>query len=257
MELIRKHGNTPDVLSILSKSATERHETASSRSKNEFDSHGANYTLEEVIKPEMISLVMLANTNKDLQELALKVANKGTFKVINTYGDVEKIIGPDSLNSGVATMTIRQIYGKILQNQEPQNINMYHNTNELYAIATATTTKLFSSFKEDFSKIKTEKDVKEWINFHASDVLTEANSQVIGALKNNTNTNQNIYDNIIDYIKSTPKGDKLTIAQIKQKGSYDLVKFSSKEVPSVMANIENIRNQSQTQISTNTPKIKP
>lgn len=256
MELIRTHGDTPDVLSVISKSATERHETASSRSKNEFEAHSGNYTLEEVIKPEMISKIMLAPTNKDLQELALQVANKGTFKVINTYGNVDNIVGLDSLYSGASMLAVKQIYGKVLGQQEKSNINMHHETNELYKIATTTVNEIVKTYASDFAKLKTEKDVKEWVDKNANAVFEEATNQVNYALGPQYEAHNDVNKSVAEYIKSSPKGEKLTVAQIKTKGSQDLAQVSSKDVPSVMANIESIRSQSVMTSNAVMPKLK-
>lgn len=257
MELIRKYGDTPDVLATLTKISIERHESTATFSVDGFDSHSTYFTMKEILKPETISKIMLAKSNADLPELALQIANKGTFKAINTYGDVNNIIGTDSLFSGVSTLTTKLIYAEVLGSSETSNINMYHEKNELYTIAKNTLNAIKAEHGKELSSLKTEKDVKEWISKNASLIFDESMNQVNYALGPQFDKNNDVVGSVVDYVKSTTKGEKImSVAKIKSEGSSQLASLNMGDKDTVLANIETIRTGSIDTKLGSTPSLK-
>lgn len=257
MEIIRKYGDTKEVVSMLTKINAERNDVAVSLSKKGFDSHSTGYSLEEVLKPENISKIMLAPSSKDLQNMALDIANQSTTKVIATYGDIGKIVSNESLYSGVASITSRMIYGMVTEKDNAPNVNLHMESNELYKIAKITFNELENTFKSDFVKMKSEKDVEKWLEQNHSEVINEALNQVnynVGMLAENGN---DIVKKVENTIKSENTGIKLTLKEIRDNTKAKLASINGEDNKNtVMANIVNIRDGQELKVSS-TPTKKP
>ena len=124
MEMIRKYGDSPETISMLTKLAAERQGVAVTLSKGGFDSHSSGGVFEKILTPEMISKIMLAPNNKELQKMALEIANESTYNVIATYGDVHKIAGEENIYSGAVSLTSRLLFAKVSKDNTHQNVNI-------------------------------------------------------------------------------------------------------------------------------------
>lgn len=254
MELIRTYGDKPEIISIIQKISIERTGIAIDYSRQGFDSHSTSFSINEVLKPETISKILLASTNQDLQTMALEIANKGTFKMINTYSNVEDVTNQDSLNFGVASMVTKLLYSKVSTSTEKSNINLHLEKNKLYLTAQNTVNELEHTFQKDFTNFKTEKDVSNWIESHWDDILNESYNATNQTLGEQYDINNPIVESIVKYIKDSPKEIKQNIKQAKADGIKALASINkTNTIQSMLAIREEAKSQNQILLSTPKP----
>lgn len=258
MEMIRTYGGSNEVLSVLNKIAAQRDDVAVTYSQKGFEAHSTGISLAKVLNPEMVSKIMLAPNATDLQQMALEIANSSTAEVIATYGDVSKIAGIENLYTGASTLTSRMIYSKYAGKSSPtSNIDLNMESNELFQLAKSSMSELEKNFKDDFSKFKTENDVKTWLEKNYNEVFEEAMNQVRHNIDSFAENGQEIIKDIASNIEANNTGVKLTLKEIKDNTKNKLAALNNVEnKPTVLANMNNIRNSSMETVSS-TPKSQP
>lgn len=247
MELIKKHGAGADVISVLEKARIERAETVATTSQFGFDAHSSMYSLEEVLKPEMVEKIKNSSP-QELQQMALEVANKGAVKVVATYGNVDQIISQESLMTGATSIALKIHGGELTEaSMTPsQNVNLHHDTNKLYGIAQDT----LKNLQDDasFNQIKSGEDLKSWFDKNQLTVENEAYNNTNQSLGIEFEKNNNVVGSVADYIKTSEIESKKSLKDIYKEASSLDQKFES---------IEQKVNETKSQVSSvELPKFK-
>lgn len=88
VQLIKLYGDTKDVKSVINQTSLERQDQdLSNAMTGRLDSHYTHFSLHELLTKENIDKIKTTSDPTQLRQLALEIANKGTFTVLSTYSD--------------------------------------------------------------------------------------------------------------------------------------------------------------------------
>ncbi len=137
IQLLKNHGPTKDVLTTLQKIQVSRSEVAvSSKEEYGFDPHNSNFSLEELLTKDIIKKVLKTNSQQEIIEIALNIANKGMWKSIKTHSSFEEVISAQTLEDGalvIASVLARE--GIVESDVKPtSNIQIKEQNNVLFKI---------------------------------------------------------------------------------------------------------------------------
>lgn len=228
MELIKKHGDSSDVLSVLEKARIERAETVATTSQSGFDAHSSMYSLEEVLKPEMIEKIKNSSA-QELNQMALDIANKGAVKVMATYGNVDQLISQESLMTGATSIALKIRGGELADASmiPNQNVNLHHDTNKLYGTAQDALGNLREN--KEFQALNSEEQLSNWFKKNQLTVENEAYNSTTQSLGAEFEKNNDVVGSVANYIKNSEVADKKSVKEIYKEASTLEKKFNSIE----------------------------
>lgn len=243
MQMLKENGPTTDVLKTIQQVQIERTEAATQYNTSGMIVHNTNFALKELLKEENINKVMSLQTQGEIQEFALQIANKGLWESVSS-NNASHVASPESLENGAQILLANVMRKDIFGQTEKSNISVNWENNKLLEVANDT----YKEFKSqhDTSKIKTQEDFTAFYKQHAQ----QLNEKIVENLGNELNTSYekgvDIVEVVDSYISSTAKSPILTIQQIKEQGIKDLnsidslaSRVNSKE--SIVKNISQIR----------------
>ena len=89
IQLLKLYGDTPDVKAVLHATSLEREDQdLSNGATKKLDSHYTHFSLQEVLTKDNLNKIKSTSDPAELRQIALEIANKGTFTVFSTYAEV-------------------------------------------------------------------------------------------------------------------------------------------------------------------------
>jgi uncharacterized OsmC-like protein len=254
MQMIKDHGVGKDVLSTLQKIQVERSDAANEHNKNGLIAHNTEFSLKEVLKEENIKKIMATESQEELQELALKIANNGMWKSIKTHNTskyASQITNMESLIGG-AGFLLNEVLLKDLPSDTPlnessqKNVNLHLEDNALYQVAKETKSEINKKF--DLSSIKTRASMSEFYTKNYEEISGIIQEKLSIQMDADYPSGNGPFDVIEKHYKSVEAGAKQSLPELKANGA-EAIKAAEDlaaklSVNSVLKNMASIRQAS-------------
>jgi hypothetical protein len=247
MQLIKHHGVGKDVMETMQKIQIERSDAANSYNKNGLIAHNTEFSLKEVLKEENIRKIMATDSQEQLQEMALKIANKGMWTSIVTHGNVSQIVNQESLENG-ARFLLNNVISKSsnMEHTSEKNVNLNFEDNMLYKAALEAKDRMAKSV--DFSSIKTQADMQKFQEEYNSGIESIIRGKVDKQLEESIKNGLDPLVAIEDYANTIKPEAKQSLEEIKTNGAEavkNIDKLSEKlSKDTVLKNLNSIRQAS-------------
>lgn len=226
MELIKKHGSGHDVIAVLEKARLERAESVATTSQTGFDAHSSMYSLEEVLKPEMVEKIKQSNP-VELDKMALEIANRGAVKVVATYGNVDEIISNTSIMTGTSRLALVMYGNEIEQSTATPNVNLHFDSNKLYTAAEGAVKELKAA--NLFTGIKTQEDLNDLFKKNQLQIENEALNSANQVFGPEFDKNNDVVGSVANYFKEAQVGEKQNVKSIQKEAMSMSKKFDEIE----------------------------
>jgi uncharacterized OsmC-like protein len=245
IQMIKNHGVGKDVLTTLQKIQIERSEAANTYNKNGLIAHNTEFSLKEVLKEENIKKIMNTESQTELQELALKIANDGMWKSLKTHSESYQSINFETLENG-ATFLLSGLMFKLINNNTEKNINLQLEDNALYQAAVETKNEISQKF--DLGAIKTEDQLKDFYVKNTDLIKDILVKKLEGKLDFSLKSGIDVLETLDLHFSHVSPGEKQSLEEIKISGRESLQDIqtisSNLSINSVLKNLESIRSTS-------------
>lgn len=233
MQMLKEHGPSQDLIKTMQQVQIERSEAAAQHNPGGMIVHNTEFALKELLKENNIAKVMSLQSNQEIQDFALQIANKGVMQTLSN-NDSAQVVNTESLENGAMTLLGNVMRKDILGTTAESNISINWEGNNLLDIASA----VYKDFKttHDVSGLKTEAQFAEFYKNNSEGLKEQIIKSVDTRLSTSYSSGVNVLETINHQINTVSKTPNLNIEQIKQQGIENLkqsdtmvAKFVSKE----------------------------
>lgn len=252
IQLIKNHGVGENVLSTMQKIQIERTDAANTYNKNGLIAHNTDFALKEVLKEDTIKKIMATESQEDLQEIALQIANKGMWQSLKTHGVSDQFANVESLESGAKFLLSGLLYKSIeLKDGSEKNVNLHLENNVLQTVALEVKADLSTKF--DLNSIKTEEQMTDFYKKNI-DVINQAIIEKVDQkLVQSLEKGIDVFSSVSDYLSTITPGSKMSLEELKISGTEsvkNIEKLSYKlSMESALKNVNSIRSSSMPSVN--------
>lgn len=255
VQLVHKHGADKDLLALMQKIQIERSDLSNTLNKDYLIAHNTEFSLKEALKEDNINKIINAKSQQELEDIALKIANKGMWEAIKTYGDVDSVNNQFTLQDGallffkdIALKNIHEKNGTLKE----KNIHVDLENNELYQIGQTTFNELNTKF--DLKSLTSEQELNDFLKKNESKISEVVGNHLFEQIDLDSKKGIDVFDTVENHMKTVNVMEKQTLDQLKSSG-VEKIKNAENiadnlSMKSVLNNMKSIRQASLNNNST-------
>ena len=227
MQMLREYGPTPEILKTIQQVQIERAENAEQKNPHGFVVHNTSVALKELLKEDNIDKLMNLKTQKEVEEFALELANKGLWQTINSY-EAHSVISSESLVNGANSLLYSIIHKDMLPSDSNGNISVNLEGNKLYDVALQT----YQQFKttNDIPSVQTKHEFNKFIEEYSPVLIANLSKDIDNIIDEYFQKGVDVLASIQDQISLTEKITPSSIVEIKEQGIKDLASVANMSI---------------------------